>query len=168
VRCWCGGGVQLVEADSSRAVCLESKFHDPLATGKPDKITELYVAGPMSGYPECNYPAFNEAARRLREVGYGVANPAEVHIYKPHHYNDLIREDIRVMLECQAVATLENWWESVGARNEVQIAGVLKMPVRTVDEWVSMAYVYQRTASPIQQDWMFKPNRIITDYSHRS
>ncbi len=37
----------------------------------------LYLAGPMRGYPKFNFPAFFEAARSLRDKGYVVFNPAE-------------------------------------------------------------------------------------------
>jgi hypothetical protein len=55
------------------------------------------------------------------------------------HYVDFIREDLRMMLDCHGVATLDNWWESTGARNEVNVAGILKMPVRTVADWLERA-----------------------------
>ena len=37
----------------------------------------LYLAGPMSGIKDFNFPAFNEAAEHLRKLGYEVFNPAE-------------------------------------------------------------------------------------------
>lgn len=37
----------------------------------------IYIAGPMSGYPEWNYPAFHEAAKKLRSEGWTVYSPAE-------------------------------------------------------------------------------------------
>jgi hypothetical protein len=37
----------------------------------------LYISGPMGGLPGFNYPAFNFAAKRLRDLGYNVLNPAE-------------------------------------------------------------------------------------------
>ena len=40
-------------------------------------IKKLYLAGPMRGYPEDNYPHFNEMAAELRKLGYAVFNPAE-------------------------------------------------------------------------------------------
>lgn len=133
VKCWCGGAVD-------QGNCLDSDFHDPFSTGKPDRITKLYIAGPMSGYPEANYPAFNEAERLLQHAGYTVVNPANVHLERCH-YVDLIREDLRVMLDCSGIAVLDRWWESVGARNEVNVGGVLKMPTRTVDQWLERAYI---------------------------
>ena len=45
---------------------------------------KVYIAGPMSGYEEFNFPAFNKAEELLRKsYGYEhVVNPAKLH---PHH-----------------------------------------------------------------------------------
>lgn len=135
--CWCGGQINVM---SDPVSCLESKFHDPLATGRPTRVGTLYVAGPMSGYEDCNYPQFNEVSRVLEGVGYKTVNPSTVHVDRQHHYVDLIRADLKMMLDCDGVAVLENWWESAGARNEVQVAGLLKMPVRPWLEWIERAH----------------------------
>jgi len=96
----------------------------------------LYLSGPMSGYEEFNYPAFNAAAARLREAGYKVDNPAE--IGNPSmDYTDLIRGDIRVILECEGMAVLEGWWSSRGANVEASVAGILGLPIRSVEEWLA-------------------------------
>lgn len=129
MRCWCGGRVE-------GQTCLDSMYHDPFATGVPSVIEMLYIAGGMTGYPDCNYPAFHMAAEQLREAGYKVISPAEFGGGEGH-YVDIIREDLRLLLDCHGVAVLEGWWESVGARNEVQVAGLLKMPVRPVQEWLA-------------------------------
>ena len=40
-------------------------------------MTRIYLAGPMSGLPELNYPAFHAKAAELRAAGHHVENPAE-------------------------------------------------------------------------------------------
>lgn len=40
-------------------------------------IKRIYLAGPMTGLPEFNYPAFHAEAARLRGLGYQVENPAD-------------------------------------------------------------------------------------------
>jgi hypothetical protein len=142
-HCWCGGWMGK-NLDTGQLVCMDQAMHDPTATGRPKAVTRLYIAGPMSGYAECNFPAFHYAKQQLQAVGFEVVSPAD--FGDPgSHYVDLIADDLRAMLgktkddACHGVATLDYWWESVGARNEVQVAGILKMPVRTVEDWIRVA-----------------------------
>lgn len=143
MKCWCGGGV---EGD----VCLESEAHDPHSTGEIAlaDVRRLYVAGPMSGLPQNNYPAFNAASVELQRKGYDVVNPAEVSIagMKRVHYVDLLRADLKGLLQCDGVAVLPGWERSVGATNEVRNARLLKMPVRAVSDWISSSTDYTRAA----------------------
>ena len=136
--CWCGGEIveYYVGAEPS---CSESPFHDPLATGivAPEDVRVLYLAGPMSGIEHCNYPRFNEVAGYLRDAGFIVLNPAEISAGTRAHYRDYLRSDLRAMLDCQGIATLEGWEFSHGARNEVACGGILGMPVRHWGDWAS-------------------------------
>jgi hypothetical protein len=138
MKCWCGGDVGLA---GPMNVCLDSQFHDPYSTGKPDKVKRLYVAGPMTGITENNYPEFNRISSTLRDAGYEVVNPAEFGVHGGRvHYVDLLREDLRVMLDCHGIAVHGDWWESSGARNEVNVGGLLKMAVRPWTEWLERAF----------------------------
>lgn len=133
-RCWCGGESRLEEYRGW--VCAESEFHDPEATGHKERIEKLYIAGPMSGIEDCNYPAFNEAELELHRAGFYVRNPARISAGQRAHYVDYLREDLRALLDCDGVAVLPGWEFSTGARNEVNVGGLLKMPVKTVGEWL--------------------------------
>lgn len=100
---------------------------------------KLYIAGPMKGYPSHNWPAFDEEARLLREAGYEVVTPTEVNgTYEEAAklaYETCLRNDLKAMLECDAVATLPGYTQSFGATLECHIANCLKMEVRSAVEW---------------------------------
>lgn len=138
VTCWCGGRATVSDTMPAGWACLESVWHDPTSDGIKKDIKTLYIAGPMSGLPMNNYPLFNEIATVLRRCGYAVVNPAEFGATEGASYVDLLRKDLRALLDCDGVCVLDNWWTSVGARNEVQVAGVLKMPVHPTREWIEM------------------------------
>lgn len=93
----------------------------------------LYVAGPMTGHA-----AFNYAAGELRVAGYEVENPADNQL-DTGAYRDYLRAGLAQLQRCGGVAALEGWWLSGGARWEVQTAGILGLPVRSVDEWLRLA-----------------------------
>lgn len=38
----------------------------------------IFISGPMTGLPDHNFPAFEAAAKRLRDDGHFVINPAEL------------------------------------------------------------------------------------------
>lgn len=98
-------------------------------------MTTLYVAGPMTGYPDFNYPAFNEAARALVHCGFHVLNPARRGTRDEWTWVDYMRPALRDVADCDGIAVLPGWERSKGAALEVSIAVALDLPVRTVDEW---------------------------------
>lgn len=134
-KCWCGGRVG--QRDDNGLGCLDSVYHDWNSTGDPESIQTLYVAGPMSGYLDNNYPAFNLVSQKLRDAGYRVVNPAEFGSDKGH-YVDLLRQDLIGLLGCDAIAFHGDWWLSSGARNEINVGGLLRMPVRHWAEWITL------------------------------
>lgn len=86
----------------------------------------VYVAGPMRGYPEHNYPAFFEAERQLRDLGYDVVNPARLN-GSDTEYERCMRRDIAELVTCDAIALLPGWADSRGANMERNIAFDLDM-----------------------------------------
>ncbi|WP_421228514.1 DUF4406 domain-containing protein [Aeromonas jandaei] len=77
---------------------------------------KVYVAGPMTGLPEFNRPAFFAAEAHLKELGAVVVNPAVLPDGFSH--DAYMRMCIPMMMECDAVAFLPGWQQSKGARQE--------------------------------------------------
>lgn len=98
-------------------------------------MKRIYIAGPMTGLPDFNYPAFNTAAERLRALGFEVENPAENP--EPHcgSWLGYMRMAIRQLSQCDGVALLPGWNDSRGARIEHQLAnqlGLVVVPESTI------------------------------------
>lgn len=91
---------------------------------------KLYLAGPMSGLPEFNFPAFHAGAAALRQMGHAVLNPAELDGGDTSGtWEGYMRRDLALLLECEAVAVLPGWEKSRGAMLEVHVARSLAMSV---------------------------------------
>lgn len=96
-------------------------------------MKRIYVAGPMSGKPDYNFPAFHAVAETLRAHGYEVVNPAEDNdTTQPYEY--YIRRAIEGLLTCDAVTMLPGWERSHGARMEHMIAANLGMRILYGDD----------------------------------
>ena len=90
----------------------------------------IYLAGPMTGHPEHNFPAFHEAAKRLTEAGWQVINPADNFGGRTDlPRSSYLRADIALLIQCEAVAMLPGWEHSRGARLEYLLAHELGMCV---------------------------------------
>lgn len=96
-------------------------------------MNRIYIAGPMTGIEQFNYPAFNAAAARLRAMGYEVENPAEIDLPPGKEWHEYMRHAIPKLLKCTMVGVLDGWTQSKGARLEIEIAERLGMPVFHVD-----------------------------------
>lgn len=105
----------------------------------PSDIT-LYIAGPMTGLPQLNYPAFHAAARQLRAAGYTVLNPAEgERPCRNPTWEDWMRQAIGMLIRADHIATLPGWHESRGAVIEVNLASNLGMGRESVDRHLEAA-----------------------------
>ena len=93
------------------------------------RAKRVYVAGPMTGIPDFNYPAFNAVADRLRAQGYEVENPADHGIIEGAQWADYMAYDLTRLGLCGMIALLPDWEKSQGARLEVLIAEKLGMTV---------------------------------------
>lgn len=103
----------------------------------------LYIAGPMTGLPDFNYPAFFEAEDQLRALGYTPLNPGRndgktleeairysgTPEYPSHSWEYYLRRDIPKVVSADGLVMLPGWQQSRGANLEVHIATSLSMPL---------------------------------------
>lgn len=89
---------------------------------------KIYLAGPMAGMPEDNYPEFNKAAAWLRSKGHMVFNPAELEQTSYDIKNNdqlrkiMAKEFAFICLESECIALLPGWENSKGAFAEWALA----------------------------------------------
>lgn len=98
-----------------------------------NKELTYYVAGPMTGYDQHNYPAFIEVGKKLREQGYNVLLPVELdtpeefnramgngfaHEYNADYSNFLARDVMLLSTKADGIIFMPKWQKSRGARLE--------------------------------------------------
>lgn len=102
----------------------------------------FYLAGPMTGIPQFNFPAFEEAANSLRNRGFKIVSPAELDSpavrefcmaspdgkYSNNNiagetWGQMLTRDVRIVAdEVDGVVLLPGWENSRGARLEAFVA----------------------------------------------
>ncbi len=118
---------------------------------RKDKM-RVYLAGPMRGIPNFNFPAFKEAADKLREDGHEVFSPSErdeadfgslnqptgneeefakaVHLTPRQLRRRVFFFDCEYICKhADAIALLPGWENSKGAKVEKALADVLDLEV---------------------------------------
>lgn len=100
----------------------------------------LYIAGPMTGLPELNFPAFFDAEAELKRAGFAVLNPADrAGRTEGMPWSWYLRRGLRDVTEADGIALLPGWENSRGAQLEVHVAKGLHMMATSVDGWTAMA-----------------------------
>jgi hypothetical protein len=85
-------------------------------------MKKIYIAGPMTGLPDFNYPAFNAAAEELRAKGWHVENPAANPVPPCESWVGYMRMALAQLVTCDAIWLLDGWMASKGAQLEVEVA----------------------------------------------
>lgn len=98
---------------------------------------KIYIAGPMTGYPDFNYPAFFRASQDLLDVGHEPVNPARAEGREGcETWLDFMRAALRDIADADAVALLPGWQNSRGAALEQRLGVELGLPVRPLEAWL--------------------------------
>lgn len=97
-----------------------------------------YLAGPMTGIPQFNFPLFKMATAKLRAAGYKIISPAEMDspavqaaaatstdgslvndTIAGETYGEILSRDVRIVIDqIQGIIFLPNWYVSRGAKLE--------------------------------------------------
>jgi len=113
-----------------------------------DAKLKIYIAGPMTGIEDFNFPLFFETEEKLKELGYETLNPAkndgaDVKTATQNAisaslsgatWSSYMRRDLSNLCLSDAVCVLPNWKSSKGASLEVQVAEALGMPIYTLKD----------------------------------
>ncbi len=88
---------------------------------------QIYIAGPMTGIPGMNAPAFDKAQAQLEEAGWFVLSPAAedrqhgIDHYAPmtaEQYMDAALRDLNMLDDVDAIYFLDGYEQSPGAKWE--------------------------------------------------
>jgi hypothetical protein len=100
---------------------------------------KLYLAGPMRGIAQFNFPAFDAGAARLRARGHVVISPAELDRQSGINENDdnlpsdflrgAMKRDLAAICECDGIALLSGWEKSKGVAVELALAKLLGLEI---------------------------------------
>lgn len=97
----------------------------------------LYLCGPITGMPNYNRDAFNDAESALRSAGFEVFNPVKNGLPVDAPWEQHMRTDIAQMMVCDALAVLPGAHYSHGASIEIALARQLKIqPIRALEYWM--------------------------------
>ena len=105
--------------------------------GLKPKEEKIFISGPMTGYPDFNFPLFNAVSKILIQKGFDVVNPVNICLkYKKEKvlsdkdvFTAMIDEQQKEERKCTVLLLLPGWEDSVGVRLELQTAIELKMKI---------------------------------------
>jgi hypothetical protein len=99
---------------------------------------KLYIAGPMTGIKDNNFPEFFYTENHLLYCGYEVCNPAKIGA-PGLTWREYMMLDIPELMKCDGVCVLDDWFNSKGASLEVSIAKALDIPIQSLDYWIRIS-----------------------------
>ena len=93
---------------------------------------KLYVSGPITGHPNKNQEAFEEAAVVLKQLGHKPVTPFDLDVVYPRDSDDWVanmKRDVEFLPKADGVVVIDGWQGSKGAKIEIMIASALNIPV---------------------------------------
>lgn len=110
---------------------------------------QVYIAGPMRGHVDYNFPAFYQAEAMLDLWGFKVRNPARMDVQAgkaafnratgtvipdtSFKIEEVLRRDFDAIRQVNAIVVLPGWETSQGAQRELAFAQSIGIPVYAYD-----------------------------------
>jgi hypothetical protein len=120
-------------------------------------MRRCYLAGPMRGFPNLNFPAFHRAAAVLKRMGWDVISPAQNDIDAGEPWTDalrpdwanvdfpftsadcrrMVKRDVDLLLSLSpengdCIFVLDGWNKSTGAHAEASVGKWLLLPINHI------------------------------------
>lgn len=108
----------------------------------------VFISGPISGKPDFNKKAFNDAEQQLSDLGLSVWNPVRLHPAEPDRFShdDYLWVCFSMIERSDVVVLLPGWADSKGARAEKSFAQQKRLQVYDLDMLVDIAKATQAKA----------------------
>lgn len=119
----------------------------------------VYIAGPMRGYKDFNFPAFDRARDEFQVAGWEPISPADLDRasgvnetsapqFKPEQVRAFVERDSKALLSLRAekgdaIAMLPGWEQSTGATAEFFMA-----------RWLGLKILAASTHQPLSDSWV--------------
>lgn len=151
--------------------------HGIVVLGTAPAMPRVYIAGPMRGYARYNFPAFLEADKRARDLGWDTLNPAVLDqengldfindpdgaqarwdTFTQEDIDGVILRDIACILsldpDTDAIAMLPGWERSTGAVAEFMLARWRKLRVLDARDFGPLSNYYTAELGNAVRDFL--------------
>lgn len=162
-------------------------IRDELKIVSNDPSDYFYLAGPMTGYPQFNYPAFDAAAADLRDQGYKIVSPAELDdpdtrkwaesspdgVHRDvvdnggeaygKEYGSFLGRDVQIVADqnCVGVICLDGWEKSRGAQLETHVARVMHKEILKYPELTPIEFKPEEPEPPVKETILETAQRLV-------
>lgn len=93
-------------------------------------IKKVYISGKISGIESLAVKLFDDAEHNINSKGFIAVNPMKLSHKHDKSWHSYMREDIKVLCDCDEIYMLNNWTDSKGAIIEHTIAMYLGLTIK--------------------------------------